>query len=83
MNTVVKYVIGLYFLIVMHYFYSDPISRSQETFEVVIFRAQKPKAPVTYCDHALSGVRRLSSAVRPSSVRQFTFSTSPESLDGF
>ena len=22
-----------------------------------IFRAQEPKAPVTYCDHALSGVR--------------------------
>ena len=21
------------------------------------FRAQEPKAPVTYCDHALSGVR--------------------------
>ena len=41
-------------------------------------RAQEPKAPVTYCDHALSGVRRLSS------VRLFTFSTSsPEPLDGF
>ena len=40
-------------------------------------RAQEPKAPVTYCDHALSGVR-------PSSVRLFTFSTSsPEPLDGF
>ena len=25
-----------------------------------IFRAQEPKAPVTYCDHALSGVRRPS-----------------------
>ena len=24
------------------------------------FRAQEPKAPVTYCDHALSGVRRPS-----------------------
>ena len=34
-----------------------------------IFRAQEPKAPVTYCDHALSGVRRPSSVVcRPSSV---------------
>ena len=42
-----------------------------------IFRAQEPKAPVTYCDHALSGVR-------PSSVKLFTFSTSsPEPLDGF
>ena len=30
------------------------------------FRAQEPKAPVTYCDHALSGVRP--SVVRPSSV---------------
>ena len=29
-----------------------------------VFRAQEPKAPVTYCDHALSAVRRLS--VRPS-----------------
>ena len=46
------------------------------------FRAQEPKAPVTYCDHALSGVRP--SVVRPSSVRLFTFSTSsPEPLDGF
>ena len=42
-----------------------------------LFRAQEPKAPVTYCDHALSGVR-------PSSVRLFTFSTSSlEPLDGF
>ena len=31
--------------------------------DVNIFRAQEPKAPVTYCDHALSGVR-------PSSVRR-------------
>ena len=46
-----------------------------------IFRAQEPNAPVTYCDHALSGVRP--SSVRPSSVRLFTFSTSPEQLDGF
>ena len=46
------------------------------------FRAQEPKAPVTYCDHALSGVRP--SVVRPSSVKLFTFSTSsPEPLDGF
>ena len=32
------------------------------------FRAQEPKAPVTYCDHALSSVCRPSS-VRPSVVR--------------
>ena len=25
--------------------------------DVTVFRAQEPKAPVTYCDHALSGVR--------------------------
>ena len=58
---------------------------------VSVFRAQEPKAPVTYCDHALSGVRRPSSVVcrpssvvRLSSVRLFTFSTSsPEPLDGF
>ena len=31
------------------------------------FRAQEPKAPVTYCDHALSGVRP--SSVRRPSVR--------------
>ena len=49
-----------------------------------IFRAQEPKAPVTYCDHALSGVRRPSVVRRPSSIRLFTFSTSsPEPLDGF
>ena len=53
-----------------------------EYIGVSIFRAQEPKAPVTYCDHALSGVRP--SVVRPSSVRLFTFSTSsPEPLDGF
>ena len=55
--------------------------------EEVVFRAQEPKAPVTYWDHALSGVR-LSvvrpSVRRPSSVRLFTFSTSsPEPLDEF
>ena len=49
---------------------------------VYIFRAQEPKAPMTYCDHALSGVRP--SVVRPSSIKLFTFSTSsPEPLDGF
>ena len=32
---------------------------------MVLFRAQEPKAQVTYCDHALSGVRR---PLRPSSV---------------
>ena len=48
----------------------------------IVFRAQEPKAPVTYCDHALSGVRP--SSVRPSSVRLFAFSTSsPEPVDGF
>ena len=31
----------------------------------VLFRAQEPKAPVTYCDHALSGVRRPSVVRRP------------------
>ena len=51
-------------------------------FFVRVFRAQEPKAPVTFCDHALSGVRP--SVVRPSSVKLFTFSTSsPEHLDGF
>ena len=50
----------------------------------LVFRAQEPKAPVTYCDHALSGVRPSSVVWRLSSVRLFTFSTSsPEPLDGF
>ena len=54
----------------------------------MLFRAQEPKAPVTYCDHALSGVRpssvRRPSVRRPSSVKLFTFSTSsPEPHDGF
>ena len=31
----------------------------------LIFRAQEPKALVTYCDHALSGVRRPSVVRRP------------------
>ena len=35
---------------------------------VAFIRAQEPKAPVTYCDHALSGVRRPSSVCRLSSV---------------
>ena len=35
-------------------------------YQVSVFRAQEPKAPVTYCDHALS--RRPSSVVRLSSV---------------
>ena len=35
-----------------------------------LFRAQEPKAPVTYCDHALSGVRP---SVRPSSIRHLHF----------
>ena len=39
-------------------------SPARDTF----FRAQEPKAPVTYCDHALSGVCRPSSVVRLSSV---------------
>ena len=28
------------------------------TYWKTLIRAQEPKAPVTYCDHALSGVRR-------------------------
>ena len=35
----------------------------QCVFCIQVFRAQEPKAPVTYCDHALSGVR-------PSPVRR-------------
>ena len=31
-----------------------------DTYRASIFRAQEPKAPVTYCDHALSGVCRPS-----------------------
>ena len=57
--------------------------RNVSVWQYTVFRAQEPKAPVTYCDHALSGVCRPSS-VRLSSVRLFTFSTSsPEPLDGF
>ena len=36
---------------------------------------------LTYCDHVLFGIRY--SVVCPWSVRQFTFSTSPEPLNGF
>ena len=39
--------------------------------EKTIFRAQEPKTPVTYCDHALSGVRRPS--VRRPSVRPLDY----------
>ena len=38
----------------------------------IFFRAQEPKAPVTYCDHALSGVRRPS-VVRPSVRRPLDY----------
>ena len=40
---------------------------SSDTFN--FFRAQEPKAPVTYCDHALSGVCRPSVVRRPPVVR--------------
>ena len=43
-----------------------PLERVSNNIYVGIFRAQEPKAPVTYCDHALSGVRP--SVRRPSSV---------------
>ena len=33
-------------------------------FAVTFLGQMEPKAPVTYCDHALSGFRRLSSVVR-------------------
>ena len=35
---------------------------------VGFIREQEPKAPVTYCDHALSGVRRQSPVRRMSVV---------------
>ena len=41
----------------IRYFYSEDY--------VMLFRAQEPKAPVTYCDHALSGVRPSSVFCRP------------------
>ena len=50
------------------------ISLSEEVHELHksclswLFRAQEPKAPVTYCDHALSGVRLSSGVCRLSSV---------------
>ena len=50
---------------------STKLDRKQDLdvlYQVCVFRAQEPKAPVTYCDHALSGVRRPS-AVRLSVVR--------------
>ena len=49
-----------------------------------ILSSPEPKARVSYCQRAPSAVRLSSSSVRPSSVRKlFTFSTSPEPLDGF
>ena len=85
---------------IVHFFSNQPTSYLPLKWRFVhlillkwiFFRAQEPKAPVTYCDHALSGVCRPSSVVRRpssvvrrlSSVRLFTFSTSsPEPLDGF
>ena len=50
--------------VVEHNFLSYTCMRPK-TIPVAIFRAQEPKAPVTYCDHALSGVRRPSVVRRP------------------
>ena len=48
----------------------QPLHEFSDTsfYNVFLFRAQEPKAPVTYCDHALSGVRP--SVRRPSVVRR-------------
>ena len=54
------------FIVLLHHYLSS--FQSEITIIFVIFRAQEPKAPVTYCDHALSGVCRPSSVVRLSSV---------------
>ena len=45
----------------------DILGVTYRTFQgcPTLFRAQEPKAPVTYCDHALSGVRRPSVVRRP------------------
>ena len=38
--------------------WSLPVGNNHKIAAMVnVFRAQEPKAPVTYCDHALSGVR--------------------------
>ena len=69
---------------ILHYLVGLSLLSVSVSLFVDLFRAQEPKAPVTYCDHALSGVRPSSGVCRLSSVRQFTFSTSsPEPLDGF
>ena len=36
------------------------VSQEDAFLCIAVFRAQEPKAPVTYCDHALSVVRRPS-----------------------
>ena len=41
------------------------LTSGNATSTVTLFRAQEPKAPVTYCDHALSGVRPSSVVFRP------------------
>ena len=38
-----------------------------------LFGAQEPKAPVTYCDHALSGIRLPSVVRRPSVCRPLDY----------
>ena len=47
------------------------IYKLEKKIETTFIRAQEPKAPVTYCDHALSGVRRPS--VRPSVCRPLDY----------
>ena len=47
--------------------------------KLYLFSAQEPKAPVTYCDHALSGVRRPS--VRPLDNLHFQLLLQNRSID--
>ena len=48
------------------------VAASSFSYIITLFRAQEPKAPVTYCDHALSGVRRPY-VVRPSVRRPLDY----------
>ena len=51
------------------------------SFLYLYFRAQEPKAPVTYCDHALSGVCRPSSVCRPLDNLHFQLLLQNRSMD--
>ena len=60
-----NYLLGDVNLLLVFQQWTQPGSHVCLLLYILFFRAQEPKAPVTYCDHALSGFRRPSVVRRP------------------